>query len=65
MQPVLGLINASNMSLEWNGPTAQLQQADGGDGPAGPHAARVNGVIDETGIKGILTSFKQRDGRNG
>jgi alkaline phosphatase len=31
---VLGLFNASNMSLEWNGPTAQLQQADGTYGPA-------------------------------
>ena len=33
-KPVLGLFNASNMSLEWNGPTAQLQQADGTYGPA-------------------------------
>jgi alkaline phosphatase len=32
-RPVLGLFNASNMSLEWNGPTAGLQQADGGYGP--------------------------------
>jgi alkaline phosphatase len=32
-KPVLGLFNASNMSLEWNGPTAALQQADGGYGP--------------------------------
>jgi alkaline phosphatase len=32
-QPVLGLFNNSNMSLEWNGPTAALQQADGGYGP--------------------------------
>jgi alkaline phosphatase len=32
-KPVLGLLNASNMSLEWNGPTAQLQQPDGGYGP--------------------------------
>jgi alkaline phosphatase len=32
-KPVLGLFNASNMSLEWNGPTAALQQPDGGYGP--------------------------------
>jgi alkaline phosphatase len=32
-KPVLGLFNAGNMSLEWNGPTAALQQADGGYGP--------------------------------
>ena len=31
-KPVLGLFNASNMSLEWNGPTAAVQQADGGYG---------------------------------
>jgi alkaline phosphatase len=31
-KPVLGLFNASNMSLEWNGPVAQTQQADGGYG---------------------------------
>jgi alkaline phosphatase len=31
--PVLGLFNNSNMSLEWNGPTAAVQQADGGYGP--------------------------------
>jgi alkaline phosphatase len=28
-KPVLGLFNKSNMSLEWNGPDAQTQQADG------------------------------------
>jgi alkaline phosphatase len=31
-KPVLELFNASNMSLEWNGPVAQTQQADGGYG---------------------------------
>jgi alkaline phosphatase len=33
--PVLGLFNTSNMSLEWNGPTAKLQDPATGDyGPA-------------------------------
>ena len=31
-KPVLGLFAAGNMSLEWNGPDAQIQQADGGYG---------------------------------
>jgi alkaline phosphatase len=31
-KPVLALFNASNMSLEWNGPVAQTQQPDGGYG---------------------------------
>src|SRR6185295_13118208 len=31
-KPVLGLFTAGNMSLEWNGPTAQTQQPDGGYG---------------------------------
>jgi alkaline phosphatase len=31
-KPVLGLFTAGNMSLEWNGPDAQVQQADGGYG---------------------------------
>jgi len=31
-QPVLGLFTPGNMSLEWNGPDAQIQQADGGYG---------------------------------
>jgi alkaline phosphatase/streptomycin-6-phosphatase len=34
-KPVLGLFNNSNMSLEWNGPTAKLQDPATGDyGPA-------------------------------
>jgi alkaline phosphatase len=32
-RPILGLFNRSNMSLEYNGPTAALQQADGAYGP--------------------------------
>ena len=32
-KPVLGLFAPGNMSLEWNGPDAQIQQADGGYGP--------------------------------
>jgi alkaline phosphatase len=31
-KPVLGLFTPGNMSLEWNGPDAQVQQADGGYG---------------------------------
>jgi alkaline phosphatase len=31
-RPVLGLFTGGNMSLEWNGPDAQIQQADGGYG---------------------------------
>jgi alkaline phosphatase len=31
-KPVLGLFTPGNMSLEWNGPDAQIQQADGGYG---------------------------------
>ena len=31
-KPVLGLFTAGNMSLEWNGPDAQIQQADGAYG---------------------------------
>ena len=31
-KPVLGLFAPGNMSLEWNGPDAQVQQADGGYG---------------------------------
>jgi alkaline phosphatase len=31
-KPVLGLFTAGNMSLEWTGPDAQTQQADGGYG---------------------------------
>ena len=33
-QPVLGLFTKGNMSLEWSGPDAQTQQADGTYGPA-------------------------------
>jgi hypothetical protein len=46
-KPVLGLFNASNMSLD-----KPSRRHGGGRG-----ILPVNGVIDETDINGILTSF--------
>ena len=66
-KPVLGLFAQGNMSLEWNGPDAQIQQADGGYGPpvtceTGKRPATEPALADMTTKAISLLSHKRGNG---
>jgi alkaline phosphatase len=66
-KPVLGLFAPGNMSLEWNGPDAQIQQADGGYGApvtceTGKRPATEPALADMTTKAISLLSHKRGNG---
>jgi alkaline phosphatase len=66
-KPVLGLFAPGNMSLEWNGPDAQVQQADGGYGApvtceTGKRPATEPALADMTTKAISLLSHKRGNG---
>jgi alkaline phosphatase len=66
-KPVLGLFAPGNMSLEWNGPDAQIQQADGGYGApvtceTGKRPATEPALADMTTTAISLLSHKRGNG---
>jgi alkaline phosphatase len=66
-KPVLGLFTGGNMSLEWNGPDAQVQQADGGHGApvtceTGKRPANEPSLADMTTKAISLLDRKDRNG---